>query len=614
MWAGRTCQPTVLLWPKSPLSLKVLVEAQTVFIKELQMSLGLSRSTAGLVGLVVLATACEPASILEARDQLGRGGERTIVFELPIIDTVFQVETLLEDSDLDTLASGILAVVMEPESVSVGFGEALEFQNINLDTLAVSFPPAALAVPPGTQIPFSVAYDGLASDTILDDVDTVVVYSGVLSVTTSNRLPIPISYTATLNGFMRVGGAPLVGSGTVPGAPGDGTYRSDVLVFDLAGVTVVPQSVNVSVVGSGTVGGTPISAGLGDSAIVQSGGIATLEVQSVAGQLDPAETPELTISVEEIEEIPEADLDLGDLEDAIDSSTINHATISLTLDNGTGVLALFSNFNLGVVNLDAAGNVPRDGAGDPIFEEDAGGAPILVSVADPGESTLTLAASGTSSVELDAAPLVDRLVHLLLDDERVAIVAAGDVAVGDGSQARVNRTDSVSVELEMAIGLDFTIPAGGVSFTRNTTQTGLEMEPEDADQLVDRLDSAGVVTDAVNNTPFGVEVDIAFVEDSLGEDVDIFTYPGAVILTTIALSAPSVDASGLVTAPSTDIVSISLTGEQARQLTGDHITASVRARLLPGSGSGGRGAIRASDEISLNSRARIVLRSGGGGQ
>ncbi len=69
------------------------------------MTLGRSRPTLGLVGLLVLTAACEPASILEARDQLGRGSERTIVFALPLIDTVFKIETLLEDSLIDTTAS-----------------------------------------------------------------------------------------------------------------------------------------------------------------------------------------------------------------------------------------------------------------------------------------------------------------------------------------------------------------------------------------------------------------------------------------------------------------------------------------------------------------------------
>lgn len=575
------------------------------------MTFGRSRTTLGLMGLLALIAACEPAGIMDARDQLGRGGERTIVFALPLIDTVFKIETLLDESGIDTTAAGLLAVAIDPESLSVGFGEELVFEDINLDTLEISFPPATLSVPPGTSIPFTVVYDGMASDTILEDVDTVLVHSGVLSVTTRNRLPIPITYTATLGGFFQAGGAPLSGGGTIPAAPGDGSYRSDVLIFDLAGVSVVPAAVSVTVAGSGTVGGTPIPAGLGDSAIVQNGGIATLEIAAVSGTLDPTLTPELIVSIEEVEEIPEADLDLGDLEDAVDESTINDATVSLTLANGSGIVTVLTNFYLGVVNLDAAGNVPRDAFGDPVLEEDAGGNPILVAVTDPGETTLTLAAMGTTNLELNAAPLIDRLVHLLLDDERAAIVAAGNAAVGDGTQARVTRSDSVSVAMGMTLGLDFTIPAAGVTFTRNTVSDGAEFDDEDADQLVERLDSAGVVTEVVNNTPFGVEIDIAFVEDSLGEDVDIFAQPNAVLLNTVALPAPTVDAQGVVTTPSSSTVSILLTGTQARQLLGLKFTAGARVRLLPGSGAGGRGAIYATDAISLDSRVQIVLRAGG---
>jgi hypothetical protein len=285
--------------------------------------------------------------------------------------------------------------------------------------------------------------------------------------------------------------------------------------------------------------------------------------------------------------------------------------VSLTLGNGSGIVIALSNFNLGVVNLDAAGNVPRDAFGDPVFEEDAGGNPIFVAVTDPGETTLTLAAMGTTNLELNAAPLIDRLVHLLLDDERAAIVAAGNAAVGDGAQARVTRTDSVSVAMGMTLGLDFTIPAAGVTFTRNTVCDGAEFDDEDAEQLVERLDSAGVITEVVNNTPFGVEIDIAFVEDSLGEDVDIFAQPNAVLLNTVVLSAPTVDAQGVVTTASFSSVSILLTGTQARQLLGLKFTAGTRIRLLPGTGSGGRGAFRATDQILLDSRVQIVLRAGG---
>ena len=578
------------------------------------MTLGNCRSTVGLLGLLALATACEPASILEAREQLARGGERTIVYALPIIDTVFKVETLLEESDIDTIAGGLLAVEVEQQADTVEFGEELEFENVELDTMVVDFTPAALTVPPGTEVNFSVVYDGLATDTILDNVDTVVVYAGTLSVTTRNRLPIPMSYTATLNGFRQSGGAPLQGGGTVPAAPGNGSYTSHVLNFNLAGVTVVPASVSVSVVGSGTVGGIPIPGGLGDGAIVQVGSIASLQVEAVAGTLDPTVTPELIVSVEEFEQVERDEFDLGDLEDAIDSSTINNASISLQIDNGADVQAVLSDFYLGVVRVDAVGEVIRDGTGNPDFEEDGSGTPILVPVVDPSDTVLTLAALGTSNVDLDAAPLVDRLVHLILNDTSAAVVAVGDVVIGNGSQARVSRSDVVAVQIGITVGLDFTIPAEGVTFTRNTTQTGLELDPEDADQLIERLDSAGVITDAVNSTPFGVVLDIAFVEGSLGEDVDIFGYPGAVVLDPITLDEPNVDAQGLVTTPSTTVVSIALTGEQARQLTGDAVSATIRARLVAGTGSGGRGAIRDSDEIVLNAQARIVLRSGGGGQ
>jgi hypothetical protein len=199
----------------------------------------------------------------------------------------------------------------------------------------------------------------------------------------------------------------------------------------------------------------------------------------------------------------------------------------------------------------------------------------------------------------------------LIDDELAAVIAVGDVAVGDSTQARVTSSDIVTVSMGITIGMDITIPLTGVEFTRNHVGDGLELDDEDADQLVDRLDTAAVVTTAVNATPFGVEIDIAIVGDSLGDDVDIFNYPGAILLSTIYLDEPTVDANGIVTTPSTSTPTIQLTGEQTRELLGLKFTAGIRARMLPGTGGGGRGAIRATDEISLTTSARIVLRSGG---
>jgi len=704
------------------------------------MNLAISRSAAGLAALVAVAAACEPGNITEARNQIQRGGERTIVFELPLIDTVFKIDQLLEDSEIDTTAGGLLAVEIEPESVTVGVGEALEFDDLDFDQfvfgydqmLQTSEATTSLAVPspgmggpapapaqgpgqiqfstpdgstvvgaaidtgtvvrtmnngtncaasvtvtlvddsgstvvdfgttavaagavttdsvslsnvsvdghvtlnsnatfgactpnPGSSVTtdvtfrpltlssvdlenvsetFSESYDLLDGEPGISAVDTVEVESGSFTVTVQNRLPIALDLDITLNGMLSAGGQPLTGSLLVDAASGNGDYETGDLTFQLAGVTIIPADAVASAVGSATAASATITNTVVNSAVIVDGN-GSLSIQSISGELDPAETPELTVSIEEIEEIPEEDIDFGDLEDAVDSSTINDATMTLEIGNGTGVQVILSDFNLGVVNLDAAGNVPRDLGGDPVFEEDDGGNPILLPIRD------TLDAQATSTLELDAAPLLDRLVHLLLDGERAAIVASGSVVVGDGSQATLSRSDSVSVAFSTVLGLDFTIPSTGVSFSRNTTSDGLELDEEDADQLVERLDSAGVSTEVVNNTPFGLEVDIAFIEDSLADDVDVFLLTNAVILNTITLAAPTVDARGVVTTPSSASVSIALTGDQARQLSGNKFTATVRARLLPGSGGGGRGAIRATDQISLDAQARVVLRAGG---
>ena len=564
----------------------------------------------GIFCLSAIQAGCEPSTFTEARDQLGRGGQRVVEFLVPVIDTAFTIDNLLDSTVIDTTPAGLLAVRIDPESLTVDVGEKLDFQNIVFDDFVLNMSAGQLGVPAGTQIPVSGAYSALASDTILDAIDTVLVNSGTLSVTTLNKLPVSLSYTLTLNGFVAPGGGPLSGTSVVPAAPGDGSFTSDVLNFNLAGVAIVPAAVQASLSGTVTVGGTPIPGGLGDSALVQTGIIPMLKVEALSGPLDPVQTPELIVSVEESSEVPRGNVaGFSDLEDAIKGSTINDATILLIVDNSSNAPAVLSGFNLGVVKLDLFGNVPRDGLGNPVLEVDSLGNPILVPVVDVGQTTLTLARGSSSAVTLAAPALVDRLVKLVLNDERASVVATGSIRIGDGAQSRIARTDTVNVRFDLTVGLDITIPDTGVVFTRNTIEDGADFGQNFADQLTDRLISTISTTDAVNQTPFGAQIDIAFVSGDVG-NADVFAEPGAVILAPIFLDPPTVDAQGIVVQPSTSTLVITLTPNDVRQLLNLQFTAGVRVRLTPAPGGSGRGAIRASDEVGIKSRVTIQLQSG----
>ena len=103
-------------------------------------------------------------------------------------------------------------------------------------------------------------------------------------------------------------------------------------------------------------------------------------------------------------------------------------------------------------------------------------------------------------------------------------------------------------------------------------------------------------------------VEVAFVEGSAGVDVDVFQRADAVVLTPVTVAAPTVDAQGIVTTPTSSQVSVPLKGAEIRQVLGDSVTTSIRITLLPGSGGGGRAAVRSTDEIILSifAEAEIV--------
>lgn len=456
---------------------------------------------------------------------------------------------------------------------------------------------------------FTSSYSALASEARIQAVDTVVVSSGTFTITAQNRLPVALTDTLTLNGIKKAG-ATVVAVLTVPAASGTGTTTSGVLNIDLAGATIEPTNVNVAVKGvAKTAGQATFSPTVTNNAVLV-GGTGNLVIQSLAGKLDPTKTPELTVAVQNSTEMPSSSVDFGDFGDAVkDSAThLNDATASLTVRNTAATPLALINFTLGAVQLDAAGNLKTKAGGALDYEVDAAGQPILVSIVDPGKTTLAIARSATTSVALPSAPLIDRVVHLVLNKTRVAIVAAGNAQAGDAAQSRIISTDNVAVTFALTVGLDFNLPLAGVAFTRNQAQDGASMESKDADEIAGRIINGGVTASVTNGTPFGLTVNVAFVDGTKDSTVDIFTTAGHVTLDSVALAASTVDAQGRVTQAAVTNASITMSGAQARPLLGKNFTVGVRIRLKPA--AGGRGAIRPTDQVKIFVRALLDVRGG----
>lgn len=719
------------------------------------MTVRISPPTASLLALALGLTACEPTSITAARDQLGRGGSRTFALSLPIAQDTFRVGELLPASDTVTTPDGLLAIKLDPESLTSAVGEKLRFDDltfqqfrfsydqmlstapdsasltasfaprlaapagpvlpaspaVQLDTIrfttpegsgvtgaalqsglviaritngtscsasitetlqdstgatVLSFPPRD--VPPGGTVTDTLSAAGasfagylflgaptitplslcvpsagqtvtvnlstttltlasvtlhnvretfsqtdsvLASEPRINAVDTVIVSSGSFTLTVRNRLPITDTIDVRLDGVTR-GGAPLSSRFVIPAAPGDGSYRTASTTLDLSGTMIRPPAVAASFSGVAAATDATISGAVTTDAVVVDGG-GSIVVESVAGRLDPTKTPELTVTVEEFNEIQRSQVDFGDLEDAVKGARINSATGSLSIRNTAQAPLLLSNATLGVVRLDAAGQLRRDALGRPAYERDSTtNQPILVALAPAGQTQLSLPRAGSANLSLQMASLVDRLVHLLLDDTPCAVVAAGDAVVGDGSPSRITRTDSAAVLLQLTVGLDISLPDSGVVFARTEYADGADLEPRDSASVVNRLISGIAITDVVNGTPFGMTIEVAIVRDSVPSTTDVFAVPGRVLLGPLAVAGSPVDTAGRVVTPTSSSQSLTLTGEDVRVLLGTRFTTGVRIRLRPPPGGGRRGALRSTDRLLIASHASVQLRAGGG--
>ncbi len=306
--------------------------------------------------------------------------------------------------------------------------------------------------------------------------------------------------------------------------------------------------------------------------------------------------------------VDSAMLNLGDFTDALASGTLNTALLGLNFSNTADAPIELVNFQIGVVPV--VGGSLDSVAGQPAFVTDGGGTPILIDLVDPGDTVFALGRMQTGKVDsLPAASLVDVLIDRVLAGDTIALAVVGDIHVGDGTVVTVNAGDILDLSVVPIVGIDLTLVVGGAAITLPTLlESGLDLDPEIAADLTNNvLDSVGLVLVVDNGVAFGLQVETAFVGDSVTGDV--FTAPGAV-LDTMLVSAAAVDAIGRATAATRDTTGLVLDNANVTQTFGSFVTIGVRIRLLPP--VGGRGRIHDSDNIRIAATARVWLHVGGG--
>jgi hypothetical protein len=381
----------------------------------------------------------------------------------------------------------------------------------------------------------------------------------------------------------------------------DGPARTLQLSVPVARDTFYVDSVFADFLGVSTV---TLSDGL--LAVEVAEGNFGLDVGAITGAVS-GPLPAVNFSVQDGVEFVGTDLNLGEFEDAARDATVNSAFAVVTVVNQADAPATLTDFFVGVVRIDpATGNIDSVG-GQPDYQTDGTGTPILALLADGAGNTFDVPRSGTAGDTLFSAALVDRLVDMLLDGERVALVGAGDITVGDGSNATIAATDELLVTLKPVIGFDFTLPPAGVTVDSSQAEEGLKFDDDDADDLAARVDSAVVALDIENSTSLGVEATIIAVADSV---LDAFSAPNQVPIDVVTVSPGQVDGLGRVTQATVSLTGVNLSGAEARAFMGDWFTVGIRLRLLPP--AGGRAAIRAGDWIGVSATMALYVTNGGG--
>jgi hypothetical protein len=136
------------------------------------------------------------------------------------------------------------------------------------------------------------------------------------------------------------------------------------------------------------------------------------------------------------------------------------------------------------------------------------------------------------------------------------------------------------------------------------------LDDADADDLLDRLVDAEAVSLVSNGTPFGVTVEAAIIPGRQSAVADVFSMAGSLPLANINVPPATVDATGRVTQAANAELTVILNADQVRPFLGTDYTIGTRIRIMPGTGGGGRAALRSSDVVIVQARALISIRGG----
>lgn len=528
---------------------------------------------AAVIGGAILG--CEPDSFTAAREQLARGTPDTIAYVVPLVADSFLISEFL-DGGADTVSTpdGLLSIRVQNAAVQFDFADVLQSAAVGVTTF-VGAPTRGiirLTTPAGSQVVGATISSGAVTRTITN----ATACDATVTVSVVDSLGIPVlAFPANV----------LVAAGT-----------SVTETRSLNGASFVQFIEIIPSASSGACAPAGISVSVNFAPLT----LASVDLDNLSE----------SFAIEAAEALQRTAFAFDELEDAINQSTLNSATIKLTVTNTADAPVVLNNVTIGAVQFDrVTGLLMRDGGGNLIFETDVpGGTPIQVRVADAGLTTLAVPRNGLTIVSVQAAELVDRVTHLLLDGDSVAFVASGTADVNDGSSGRILMGDMVVVGYEVTVGLDFTMPLTGIQFNVNNTVTnGVGLDTAEINDIEARIVSVGGIARVENFTAFGVEVTVAFAPDSLDAAVDVFTQPGGFQLMPIIVRGPAVDAAGIPQGSTVDSVEISITPQEARVLLGDKITAGIRLRLLPGTGGNGRGVIRPGDKIVVSAAAKILI-------
>lgn len=440
-----------------------------------------------------------------------------------------------------------------------------------------------------------------------DALDSLGLASGTLRLGITSRVPLDLTVDLTIDGLTE-GGVPVQRSLLVGAAPTDGETVSD-LEVDVTNAVLVPTDAFVRV-SARAVADTAV---LTPAAVAQAADVAgsgAFEVSSLAGVLDPLAFPELEQPLEVEEVVVPDDIDFDDLEDVVRGVSIQDAQLTFLLDSDLGAPFSLEDFQVGLTLTDGAGRALRDGLGAFQLETDSVGQPLLLPLAPPGSDDVFVPADGSLNLTRQAAPLVDRLVDLLLDDQAVALVAFGSVIAGDGTSARVSATDSVSIDLDLVVGFDVVLPDTGLVFDVFEAVEGADLDSVDVREVTERLIEARVLAAVESGFPVELEVDVAIVPRVVSGADEVFGAADRVDIATVVVPAASVDpATGLAVVPAIDTVSASLTGSDVSVLLGDSASVGVRVRVRGDAASGGRARLRSQDRLllRLSSSVRALL-------